>query len=70
MVKSYRWEEPTLEGSQMTIPVTRSQMMAAKLRVKVDKTRRVTTPPVVRALAQARTATPADVEQLRSRASD
>lgn len=54
----------------MTIPVTRSQVMAAKLRVKVDKKRGVTTPLVVRALAEARIATPADVEQLRARAAD
>ena len=54
----------------MTIPVTRSQVMAAKLRVKVDQKRGVNTPPVVRALAQARVATPADVEQLRSEPGD
>ncbi len=54
----------------MTIPVTRSQVMAAKLRVKVDQKRGVSTPQVVQALAQARLATPADVEQLRSRRTD
>lgn len=51
----------------MTIPVTRSQVMAAKLRVKVDQKRGVTTPQVVRALADARVATPADVLELRTR---
>lgn len=54
----------------MTIPVTRSQVMAAKLRIKVDQKRGVSTPPAVRALAEAREATPADVQQLRSRSVD
>lgn len=51
----------------MTIPVTRSQVMAARLRVKVDLKRGVTTPQVVRALAEARIATAADVQELRTR---
>ncbi len=50
----------------MLIPVTKTEVQAAKLRIKIDRKRGVQTPDAIRKLADARPATDEEAAQLRA----
>lgn len=61
-----KWSEMPERDGTMLIPVTKTEVQAAQLRIKIDRKRGVQTPRAIRELADARPATDREAAELRA----